>query len=111
MPAFPAWRTRPDRRSTPEPLADSSLVQPETREDEPRFRLLETVREYALERLRDSGAWQEAHDRHAAYFTALAKPTEFELQGEGQLAWLNRLEAEAGKSGRRPVLADGPGPA
>jgi tetratricopeptide (TPR) repeat protein len=77
-------------------LADSSLVQPETRGDEPRFRLLETVREYALERLRDSGAWQEAHDRHAAYFTALAKPAESELQGDGQLAWLNRLEAEAG---------------
>ena len=77
-------------------LVDSSLVQPETRGDEPRFGLLETIREYALGRLRDSGAWQEAHDRHAAYFTALAKPAESELRGDGQLAWLNRLEAEAG---------------
>ncbi|HEY2237338.1 MAG TPA: NB-ARC domain-containing protein [Streptosporangiaceae bacterium] len=41
-------------------LVDSSLVQPETRGDEPRFGLLETIREYALGRLRDSGAWQDA---------------------------------------------------
>jgi predicted ATPase len=74
-------------------LADSSLVQPETRGDEPRFGLLETIREYALGCLRDSDAWQEAHDRHAAYFTAMAIPAESELRGEGQLAWLNRLEA------------------
>jgi predicted ATPase len=77
-------------------LVDSSLVQPETRGDERRFGLLETIREYALARLHDSGAWQEAHDRHAAYFTALAQPAESELRGEGQLAWLNRLETEAG---------------
>jgi len=77
-------------------LVDSSLVQPDPRGDEPRFGLLETIREYALGRLRDSGAWQEAHDRHAAYFAALATPAESELRGDGQLAWLNRLETEAG---------------
>jgi predicted ATPase len=77
-------------------LAGSSLVQPQTRGEEMRFRLLETIREYALERLRDSGAWPEAHDRHAAYFAALATPAESELGGEGQLAWLSRLETEAG---------------
>src|ERR1700722_9404467 len=77
-------------------LADSSLVEAETRGDEPRFGVLETIREYALGRLRDRGAWQQAHDRHAAYFPALARPAEYELRGDGQLAWLNRLEAEAG---------------
>ena len=77
-------------------LAGSSLVQSQTRGEEPRFRLLETIREYAVERLRDSGAWQEAHDRHAAYFAGLATPAESELGGEGQLAWLRRLEPEAG---------------
>jgi predicted ATPase len=93
----------PDQADPPEPvidtlnaLVDSSLVQPETCGDEPRFGLLETIREYALGRLRDSGAWQEAHDRHAAYFAALATPAEAELRGDGQLAWLNRLETEAG---------------
>jgi len=75
-------------------LVDSSLVRPETRGGEPRFGLLETVREYALERLADGGGWAEAHDRHAAYFVALAQPDEAELQGQGQLAWLDRLESE-----------------
>ena len=73
-------------------LVDSSLVKAEPSEDEPRFSLLDTVREYALERLRQSGHWQDAHDRHAAYFAALAKPADTELHGAGQLAWLSRLE-------------------
>ena len=55
-------------------LVDSSLVQPQTRDGEPRFGLLQTIREYALERLRDGADWREAHDRHAAYFRALAEP-------------------------------------
>jgi hypothetical protein len=75
-------------------LVDSSLVRPQTRSGEPRFSLLETIREYALERLRGSGDWEQAHDRHAAYFLALAEPAAAELAGPGQLAWLDRLEAE-----------------
>ena len=73
-------------------LVDSSLVRPEAGEEEPRFSLLETIREYALDRLRESGDWPDVHDRHAAYFMALAQPAETELHGAGQLAWLNRLE-------------------
>ena len=73
-------------------LVASSLVRAEPRDDEPRFRLLETIREYALDRLRDSGEWDDVHDRHAAYFLALARPGQGELRGPGQLAWLNRLE-------------------
>ena len=80
-------------------LVDSSLVQPQARDGEPRFGLLETIREYALERLRDGADWREAHDRHAAYFRALAEPAPAELQGPGQLAWLDRLEAEHGNLG------------
>jgi predicted ATPase len=80
-----------------ESLADNSLVQPQAGDGEPRFRLLETIREYALERLLDEDTdWREAHDRHAAYYAALAEPAEAELQGPGQLAWLQRLEAEHG---------------
>jgi len=74
-------------------LVDSSLVQADTRGGEPRFSLLETIREYALERLGD-GDWREAHDRHAAYLLALAQPAAAELAGPGQLAWLDRLETE-----------------
>jgi len=75
-------------------LVDSSLVRPLTGRGEPRFSLLETIREYALERLADSGDWVETHDRHAAYFLALAEPADADLTGAGQLAWLDRLEAE-----------------
>jgi len=75
-------------------LVDSSLVRQEARSGEPRFRLLETIREYALQRLRHSADWPKAHDRHAAYFLTLAEPTAAEMQGRGQLGWLDRLEAE-----------------
>jgi predicted ATPase len=75
-------------------LADSSLVRPDTGSGEPRFALLETIREYALERLADSGDWVPAHDRHAAYFLGLAEPADADLAGPGQLAWLDRLETE-----------------
>jgi len=78
-------------------LVDSSLVRPETRGGEPRFRLLDTVREYALARLyEDGGDWREAHDRHAAYFLALAEPAGPELDDHGQLEWLDRLETDHG---------------
>jgi predicted ATPase len=80
-------------------LVDSSLVGPETGDGEPRFGLLETIREYALERLRGSGDWKAAHDLHGAYFLGLAEPAEAELQGAGQLAWLGRLETERGNVG------------
>ena len=75
-------------------LVDSSLVQADTRGGEPRFSLLETIREYALERLAAGGDWVQAHDQHAAYFQALAEPAAAELAGPGQLTWLDRLEAE-----------------
>jgi predicted ATPase len=74
-------------------LVDSSLVQADARGGEPRFALLETIREYALERLADGNPVQ-AHDRHAAYFLALAEPAAAEFAGPGQLAWLDRLETE-----------------
>jgi predicted ATPase len=80
-------------------LVDSSLVRAQTRDGEPRFALLDTIGKYALEQLRDSGDWEEAHDRHAAYFLGLAQPAEAELQGSGQLAWLARLETEHGNLG------------
>jgi predicted ATPase len=75
-------------------LVDSSLVRPQAGGGEPRFVLLETIREYALDRLRGSGDWVQAHDRHAAYFQALAEPADADLTGTGQLAWLDRLETE-----------------
>jgi predicted ATPase len=75
-------------------LVDSCLIRLETGGGEPRFSLLETIREYALGRLREGGDWVDAHDRHAAYFLALAEPSGADLAGPGQLAWLDRLQAE-----------------
>jgi predicted ATPase len=75
-------------------LVDSSLVRADTRGGEPRFGLLETVREYARQRLEGRGDWVEAHDRHAAYFRTLTEPSPDEYQGPAQLAWLDRVETE-----------------
>jgi predicted ATPase len=75
-------------------LVDSSLVRAETGGGEPRFSLLKTIRDYALERLTGGGDWVQAHDRHAAYFQALAEPSGAELAGPGQLSWLGRLDTE-----------------
>jgi predicted ATPase len=78
-----------------ESLVDSSMVQAQAGLGDPRFMLLDTLRQYALERMRDAhGEWREAHDRHCTYYVALAFPAAAELQGQGQLAWLRRLEAE-----------------
>jgi tetratricopeptide (TPR) repeat protein len=62
-----------------------------------RYRLLETIREYAAARLRsDAPAGEEAtlRERHRAHFLALAEQAEPHLQGPDQAAWLDRLEAE-----------------
>jgi len=75
-------------------LVDCSLVRAHTGSRDPRFSLLETIREYALERLREGGDWTGAHDRHAAYFVTLGEPADAELTGPGQLAWLDRLETD-----------------
>jgi non-specific serine/threonine protein kinase len=67
------------------------LVQPEW---EPRFRMLETVREYALERLEASGEAGAVRDRHAAHYVELARRAAPELRGCAEAAWCDRLEAE-----------------
>jgi predicted ATPase/DNA-binding SARP family transcriptional activator len=75
-------------------LIDKSLVRLEGSEEEPRFAMLETVREYALEKLRESGEERELRDRHLAWSLAFAERAEPELRGPEQKAWLDRLHAE-----------------
>src|SRR5262249_39322181 len=58
--------------------------------------LLETLREYALERLEASGEEGALRRRHAVYFMALAEEAEPELRGSKQARWLERLEREHG---------------
>ncbi len=75
-------------------LMDRSLLRQETLDGEPRFGMLETVREFALERLEEAGEEDAARRTHAGYYLALAEMAEPELTGPAQIAWLNRLEAE-----------------
>ena len=76
-------------------LVDKSLLrQVEGIGDEPRFTMLETIREYALERLGESGEMESLRCRHTEYHLALAEQAEPELTGQKQVAWLERLESE-----------------
>jgi predicted ATPase len=85
-------------------LVDKSLLRQEEQPDgAPRLAMLETVREYALERLAASGEAPAIGRRHAAYYLALAEQAEPHLQmsdqvaelgGAREAAWLERLEAE-----------------
>ncbi len=60
---------------------------------EPRFRLLETIREFAWDQLPEQDKVR-LRDRHLAYFVALAERAEPQLRGPDQAAWLRRLTAE-----------------
>jgi predicted ATPase/DNA-binding XRE family transcriptional regulator len=76
-------------------LVDKSLVQQRASDrHEPRFSMLETVREYALERLEKSAELGRSRRRHAAYFLELAEEEERASRGPLQRAWLDRLETE-----------------
>ena len=96
----PADRKRPGEViDTFGSLVHASLIRAVDRDGQLRFSLLETIREYALERLRESGEWNEAHDRHAAHFLALAESAGDGLEGPDQVPWLDRLETEHGSLG------------
>ena len=75
-------------------LEKSLLRQEEGVGGEPRFVMLETVHEYAREKLKESGEAEEIKRAHAEYFLALAEEAEPELKGPDQLEWLEKLEAE-----------------
>jgi predicted ATPase/DNA-binding CsgD family transcriptional regulator len=76
-------------------LIDKSLLQQaEGADQEPRFVMLETIREYARELLLASGEAAEAQRAHAAYYLALAEEAEPKLTGAEQRRWLERLAAE-----------------
>lgn len=77
-------------------LLDTGLLQRVMSSDEPRFAMLETIQEYALEELDATGATAELRRRHAGYFLDLAERAEPELSGAEQRRWLDRLEAEHG---------------
>jgi predicted ATPase/Tfp pilus assembly protein PilF len=80
-----------------ESLLEKSLLRGEEGAGrESRFVMLETVQEYAREKLEESGEAEETKRLHAEYFLALAQKADPELKGPDQLQWLQKLEAEHG---------------
>jgi predicted ATPase/class 3 adenylate cyclase len=71
-------------------LVDKSLL----RHTAERFRMLETIREYATERLDESDEAGQLRQRHAHWYLDLAERAYPELRGSHQAAWLERLEQE-----------------
>jgi tetratricopeptide (TPR) repeat protein len=76
-------------------LVDKNLVVYEEDErGQGRYRLLETVRQYAGDRLMESGGGEARRTRHRDHFLALAEEAEPKLRGPEQGRWLNTLESE-----------------
>ncbi|MFC9705731.1 BTAD domain-containing putative transcriptional regulator [Streptomyces sp. NPDC056943] len=77
-------------------LVDKSLVVSAPGETGMRYRLLETVAEYAGERLDEAGERAATERRHLAYYRELARRTDPELRGSGQVAAIARFGTEYG---------------
>jgi predicted ATPase len=77
-------------------LVNNSLIkQEELADGQPRFRMLETIREYALEQLSQSGKMPELQQRHAdQYIGIILNEARYGVMGPESTAWLNRLELE-----------------
>jgi non-specific serine/threonine protein kinase len=76
-------------------LVDQSLLQPvQSAGTEPRYRLLETIREYGLEQLAASGEVESLARRHADYFVALAEDAETGLAGADWRIWRRQLHVD-----------------
>ncbi len=74
-----------------EALVEASLVRTEEVDGETRLTLLETIREFALERLRDADALPDAQRRHAGYYLSVAERADHVLREGHSRTWLDRL--------------------
>ena len=75
-------------------LVDKSIVSASFTGGAARYDMLDTVREYVLERLAEGGGLAAARGAHAEYFAALADEARVELRGAEWLRWERRLELE-----------------
>ena len=75
-------------------LADQSLLRRVPDFEEPRFLMLQTIREFASERLAESDEADAIRDRHLEAFIGLAQEAQPHLFGAKQKEWLDRLEAD-----------------
>ena len=90
----PAGEVGGDVLSGLDDLADHSLLRRQPDFAEPRLLMLQTIREYAGERLEESGESEEIRDRHVDAFCSLATTAAPNLFGEDQKMWLDRLELD-----------------
>jgi predicted ATPase/class 3 adenylate cyclase len=77
-----------------ESLVDKSMVRADLSDDEPRFFMFETLREYAVERLVASGEAEAVRRQHAQFFLALAEEAEPQMFFQMRAYWLECLERE-----------------
>jgi len=78
-----------------ESLVDKSLLnQEQGPAGEPRFLMLETIHEYAREKLADQGDAEQLARRHGDYYLALAEQAKPQLEGPDAVEWLERLDDE-----------------
>lgn len=89
-------------------LVDKSIIAVESREERSRYRMLESIRQYGLERLELSGRRQELRARHRDYYRQLAEQAWDEWFSARQLYWSTRLRREHGnlRSALETSLAD-----
>jgi len=75
-------------------LADKNLILAEEHDGATRYRMLETIRQYALDRLRESGEEARWRQRHFAWVLTLAEASFEPLRGPQQGAWVERTARE-----------------
>src|SRR4029077_16540475 len=75
-------------------LVDKSLLVADTAGTSARFRMLESLRAYGLDRLAERNELANAFAAHREWCTALAEEAEAAIRGLDQVAWLDRLDAE-----------------
>ncbi|MBI5651866.1 MAG: tetratricopeptide repeat protein [Chloroflexi bacterium] len=75
-------------------LVDKSLVNVEMRDSETRYRMLETIRQYAHEKLNDAREVEMMRARHCDFFIQLAETAEPQLKGPDAKEWMDRLERD-----------------
>jgi predicted ATPase/DNA-binding SARP family transcriptional activator len=75
-------------------LVNKSLVMVDEHAEDTRYRLPETIRQYARDTLFEAGEAEQIRDRHVAFFIRLAEAAEPKLRGAEQVAWLERVETE-----------------
>jgi predicted ATPase len=90
-------------------LVDKNLVVAEPAGGGLRYRLLETIRQFAAERLIESGGWEadELSQAHCRYFLSVAEAAGAQFAGPEQVRWIHRLDAEQGNIWRAVDYAAG----